>query len=67
MGQKESKATQEQIDEYYERRHSMVERPEERKARLQKEQYSAKKYKKIKNKDLTQGEQVCSIDIFIWS
>jgi hypothetical protein len=53
MGQKGSHSSQEQINEYYERRHSFHEKPEERKVNLDKGPGSNTKHKKSKSKDLT--------------
>jgi hypothetical protein len=53
MGQKGSHPSQEQINEYYERRNSFHEKPEERKASLNKGSGSNTKHKRAKSKDLT--------------
>jgi hypothetical protein len=57
MGQKGSHADPQQINEYYNRRHSFLEKPEERKARLQRETQAQKRHKKTKSKDLTLNRQ----------
>lgn len=52
MGQKESHPTQEQINEYYDRRHSFYENPEERKAQLGKLPGGHAKHKRSKSKEI---------------
>ena len=53
MGQKGSHPDQQQINEYYQKRHSFMENPEERKARAQRDPGYKSKHKKSKSKDLT--------------
>lgn len=52
MGQKESHPTQEQINEYYDRRHSFYENPEESKAKLDKGTGGHTKHKRSKSKEI---------------